>query len=196
LVAGLYALDQATKLWTAGLDLQRPGWPVLPQRVELGDGFPVIPGWFHWVHFSNTGAAFGILQDSNKFFIGLSLAALFGLGWSLKKNVFPGRLNFVALLLLIAGASLAAIGAALVSQHVFDMQPCPWCVLQRAVFAAMALVALAGALVPQRLVQAAILVMLDVLESGDVDVSDDDGETVAAADRERLTVRVPVIVRV
>ena len=103
LVAGLYALDQATKLWTAGLDLQRPGWPVLPQRVELGDGFPVIPGWFHWVHFSNTGAAFGILQDSNKFFIGLSLAALFGLGWSLKKNVFPGRLNFMALLLLIAG---------------------------------------------------------------------------------------------
>jgi len=68
-------------------------------------------------------------------------------------------------LLLIAGASLAAIGAALVSQHVFDMQPCPWCVLQRAVFAAMALVALAGALVPQRLVQAAILVMLDVLAS-------------------------------
>ena len=66
-------------------------------------------------------------------------------------------------LLLIAGASLAAIGAALVSQHVFDMQPCPWCVLQRAVFAAMALVALAGALVPQRLVQAASLLGVDLL---------------------------------
>ncbi len=66
-------------------------------------------------------------------------------------------------LLLIAGASLAAIGAALVSQHVFDMQPCPWCVLQRAVFAAMALVALVGALVPQRLVQAVSLVSVDLL---------------------------------
>jgi disulfide bond formation protein DsbB len=66
-------------------------------------------------------------------------------------------------LLLTAGASLAAIGAALVSQHVFDMQPCPWCVLQRAVFAAMALVAVVGALMPQRLVQAASLVSVDLL---------------------------------
>ena len=34
--------------------------------------------------------------------------------------------------------SLAAVGAALVSQHVYDMQPCPWCVLQRLVFVAIA----------------------------------------------------------
>ena len=34
---------------------------------------------------------------------------------------------------------LAAVGVALVSQHVFDMQPCPWCVLQRVVFLAIAL---------------------------------------------------------
>lgn len=46
-------------------------------------------------------------------------------------------LRWVALLL-----PLAAVGAALVSQHVFDMQPCPWCVLQRVVFVAMALAAL------------------------------------------------------
>jgi protein dithiol:quinone oxidoreductase len=44
----------------------------------------------------------------------------------------------------IAGLSLAAVAAALVSQHVFDMQPCPWCVLQRLIFAAIAIVALAG----------------------------------------------------
>jgi disulfide bond formation protein DsbB len=36
-------------------------------------------------------------------------------------------------------ASLAAVAAALVSQHVFDMQPCPWCVLQRVIFLAIAL---------------------------------------------------------
>jgi disulfide bond formation protein DsbB len=35
---------------------------------------------------------------------------------------------------------LASVAAALVSQHVFDMQPCPWCVLQRAIFVAIALV--------------------------------------------------------
>lgn len=30
--------------------------------------------------------------------------------------------------------SLAAVGAALVTQHVFGMLPCPWCVLQRLIF--------------------------------------------------------------
>ena len=45
-------------------------------------------------------------------------------------------LRWVALLL-----PLAAVGAALVSQHVFDMQPCPWCVLQRVIFVALALAA-------------------------------------------------------
>ncbi len=99
----LYLLDQATKLWTAGLDLQRPGWPTLPQHVELGDHIPVIAGVFHWVHFSNTGAAFGVMQDSNRFFIGLSLAAFAGLLWALKRNVFPGKLNFAAVLLLLSG---------------------------------------------------------------------------------------------
>lgn len=51
-----------------------------------------------------------------------------------------------AVLAVAALACLAAIGLALVSQHVYDMQPCPWCVLQRAVFAAIALSCLPGAL--------------------------------------------------
>ncbi len=44
--------------------------------------------------------------------------------------------------LLLAGTAIvciAAVAAALVSQHVFDMQPCPWCVLQRVIFLAIAL---------------------------------------------------------
>ena len=103
LVLFLYALDQATKLWTAGLDLGRSGWPVLPQHVPLGGH---IPGWgetFEWVHFSNTGAAFGIMHDSNRFFIGLSIAAVCGLAWALRRNLFPGRLNLVAIVLLLPG---------------------------------------------------------------------------------------------
>lgn len=40
---------------------------------------------------------------------------------------------------MIALVSLAAVAVALVSQHVFDMQPCPWCVLQRVVFVAIAI---------------------------------------------------------
>lgn len=35
---------------------------------------------------------------------------------------------------LSAFLALAAVAAALVSQHRFDMQPCPWCVLQRLIF--------------------------------------------------------------
>jgi disulfide bond formation protein DsbB len=48
----------------------------------------------------------------------------------------PWLLGAIALL------SLAAVGAALVSQHVFEMLPCPWCILQRVIFLALALVAL------------------------------------------------------
>lgn len=42
----------------------------------------------------------------------------------------------------IAVAGVAAVGAAVVSQHVYGMQPCPWCVLQRAVFLAISMAAL------------------------------------------------------
>jgi disulfide bond formation protein DsbB len=44
----------------------------------------------------------------------------------------------------VAVASLGAVGAALVSQHVFEMQPCPWCVLQRLIFVAIGAFALLG----------------------------------------------------
>lgn len=49
-----------------------------------------------------------------------------------------------ALLGGIAAVSIAAVAAALVSQHVFEMQPCPWCVLQRLVFVLIGLAAMAG----------------------------------------------------
>ena len=50
-------------------------------------------------------------------------------------------------LVAVAILSLAAVGAALISQHTFDMQPCPWCVLQRLIFVAIALVCIVGALI-------------------------------------------------
>ncbi|HAT1587280.1 TPA: disulfide bond formation protein B [Citrobacter farmeri] len=49
--------------------------------------------------------------------------------------VFSGRWLSLAMLV----CCLAAVAIALVSQHVYDMQPCPWCVLQRAIFLVMAL---------------------------------------------------------
>ncbi len=45
--------------------------------------------------------------------------------------------------LALAALCFAALAAALVSQHVYDMQPCPWCVLQRLVFVVIGVIALA-----------------------------------------------------
>jgi disulfide bond formation protein DsbB len=69
-------------------------------------------------------------------------------------------------LLMALGAvlSLGAIGAALVSQHVYDIQPCPWCVLQRLIFAAIALACAIGLLLRrhtlvQRIVGGALILL-------------------------------------
>lgn len=55
--------------------------------------------------------------------------------------VFSNPTRLFALALGVCGTALAG---ALVSQHVFDMQPCPWCILQRLLFAAIAVVAAVG----------------------------------------------------
>jgi disulfide bond formation protein DsbB len=44
--------------------------------------------------------------------------------------------------------ALAAVGAAVFTQQAWDMQPCPWCVLQRLIFVAIAAAALLGLLWP------------------------------------------------
>lgn len=54
-------------------------------------------------------------------------------------------LTTTRLLLVMAALCVAAVGAALVSQHVFDMQPCPWCILQRVIYLAIAALCLIGA---------------------------------------------------
>jgi len=48
----------------------------------------------------------------------------------------------------IAGVSLLAVAAALVTQHVGGLLPCAWCVLQRLIFVLMAAAALLGLLLP------------------------------------------------
>jgi disulfide bond formation protein DsbB len=50
----------------------------------------------------------------------------------------------------IAAACVVAVGAALVGQYGFDMQPCPWCILQRLIYLSLALVCIVAALVDGR----------------------------------------------
>jgi len=51
-------------------------------------------------------------------------------------------------LVAIAALCIAGVGAALAAQYRFDMQPCPWCILQRVIYLAIALLCIAGALLP------------------------------------------------
>lgn len=48
------------------------------------------------------------------------------------------------LLRLIALFCFGAVGIALLSQHVFDMPPCAWCVMQRLIYLVIGIVALIG----------------------------------------------------
>ena len=55
-----------------------------------------------------------------------------------------GGARTTALFAFVAVVCVAALAIALTSQHVYDMQPCPWCVLQRLIFCAIAVFALLG----------------------------------------------------
>ena len=55
-------------------------------------------------------------------------------------------------LALVALACLAAVGFALFAQYKLDMQPCPWCILQRVQFLLIAILAGLGALIGGRVI--------------------------------------------
>lgn len=57
---------------------------------------------------------------------------------------FPAR----PALVVIGLACAAAVAGALVAQHRFGMEPCPWCILQRILFIAIAGISLLAAALP------------------------------------------------
>lgn len=67
----------------------------------------------------------------------------------------------------IAAASLLAVGIALALQYRWDMQPCPWCILQRLIFVVIAAVALLGLVWRGRLgARAAVLLIVALAGCG------------------------------
>ena len=86
----LYVADQVTK------------WLVL-QHIGTDESIPVIPGVLNFVQVHNTGAAFGMLKDSNVFFVllaGTALVVVAVLAW---KGTFSGTLTRVGAALLVSG---------------------------------------------------------------------------------------------
>jgi disulfide bond formation protein DsbB len=77
--------------------------------------------------------------------------------------VTPARQPGAGAFALIALLSFGAVGVALYTQHKLDMQPCPWCVLQRLVFVAIGAWALLGALVPVRLWRQVVAIAVSLL---------------------------------
>ena len=68
----------------------------------------------------------------------------------------------------IAAACVAALAAALVAQYVYDIRPCPWCVLQRLVYVLIAVAAAGGALARNVVPRRAALGVVALLSAGGV----------------------------
>ena len=74
------------------------------------------------------------------------------------------RIRIPQVLVVIGLLSLGAVGLAALAQYAFDMQPCPWCVLQRFIYIVIGVLALLGALLsntPRRI--AIVLALLATL---------------------------------
>jgi len=84
----LVLLDQGSKV-------------MVMHSISFQESIPVIPGFFNLTHLYNTGAAFGMLHDSNLFFMILSTVVLIGL--ILMRHHFVGKLMGAGWVLLIAG---------------------------------------------------------------------------------------------
>ena len=58
------------------------------------------------------------------------------------------RIRLPQVLVVIGLLSLGAVGVAAIAQYAFNMQPCPWCVLQRFIYIVVGVLALLAAALP------------------------------------------------
>ena len=87
-------IDQATKLY-------------VDAHFRLYETVPVIRDFFHLTYVRNKGAAFGILADSSvriPFFITVSIVAMLGILWYIKRIRDDQRLALISLSLVFSGA--------------------------------------------------------------------------------------------
>ena len=79
------------------------------------------------------------------------------------------RIRIPQVLTIIGLLAFGAVGLAALAQYAFDMQPCPWCVLQRLIYIVVGVLALLGAVLsstPRRIaIGLALLVALSGIAS-------------------------------
>jgi signal peptidase II len=97
IAAGVFALDRLTK------------W-IVETRVSFTDTYKVIPGFFDIVRSENRGVAFGVFNDSpselrTMLLVVLSLAAVVGVGFMLRKAQDMDTASLWALSLILGGAA-------------------------------------------------------------------------------------------
>lgn len=71
-------------------------------------------------------------------------------------------------LALVGLACAAAVGGALIAQHRFGMEPCPWCILQRLLFITIAVLSLAAAALPWPTVRRGLALLVVPVAAGGV----------------------------
>jgi signal peptidase II len=87
------------------------------RNIPFGESIIVIPGFFSVTHVYNTGAAFGMLHDSNRFFIILSSVVFAGL--VVMRRHFTGYVMLAGWALLLSGI-LGNVADRLRLGHVVD----------------------------------------------------------------------------
>lgn len=90
----ILVLDQATKLY-------------VDTHFRLHETVPVIRDFFHLTYVRNKGAAFGLLADSAvriPFFITVSIVAMLGILWYIKRIRADQKLALFSLSLIFSGA--------------------------------------------------------------------------------------------
>lgn len=105
-VLPLYALDQATKF-------------LVVRYIDPSDFRPVIPRWFGLVHWSNTGAAWGVFSNANPFFLALSAGALVVLAVMYRAKAFAAAWPRAGFCLLLPGI-LGNLTDRIIHGHVVD----------------------------------------------------------------------------
>lgn len=90
IITVLVAVDQLTKLYAINV--------IKPQRFVT-----VIENFYYFTYVENRGAAFGMLQNRQLFFIIVTLVIFAVLGYVLVKYKIEGKLFYIATILIIAG---------------------------------------------------------------------------------------------